>query len=93
MGVQLGQKRVRQIGRVALTYAGSVKNPPATQEIWLDPWIMKILWRGKWQPTPGFLPGESQEQKYSPGGHKALDMTQLLALSHVKYMANWEAAV
>ena len=28
-----------------------------------DPWIGKILWRRKWQPTPGFLPGESHEQR------------------------------
>ena len=24
-----------------------------------DPWVRKIPWRGKWQPTPVFLPGES----------------------------------
>ena len=23
-----------------------------------DPWVGKIPWRGKWQPTPVFLPGE-----------------------------------
>ena len=26
-----------------------------------DPWVEKIPWRRKWQPTPGFLPGESQD--------------------------------
>ena len=35
-----------------------------------DPWLGKIPWRRVWQPTPGFLPGEAQEQKslvgYSP---------------------------
>ena len=25
----------------------------------LDPWVEKIHWRRKWQPTPVFLPGES----------------------------------
>ena len=25
----------------------------------LDPWVEKIPWRRKWQPTPVFLPGES----------------------------------
>ena len=25
-----------------------------------DPWVGKIPWRRKWQPTPVFLPGESQ---------------------------------
>ena len=23
-----------------------------------DPWVWKIPWRRKWQPTPVFLPGE-----------------------------------
>ena len=27
-----------------------------------DPWVRKILWRRAWQPTPVFLPGESQGQ-------------------------------
>ena len=25
---------------------------------WFDPWVRKIPWGGKWQPTPVFLPGE-----------------------------------
>ena len=29
---------------------------------WFDPWVGKILWRRKWQPTPVFLPGESHGQ-------------------------------
>ena len=37
-----------------------------------DPWVRKILWRRKWQPTPVFLPGKSQGQRslagYSPRG-------------------------
>ena len=35
-----------------------------------DPWVRKIPWRRKWQPTPVFLPGESHGQRslagYSP---------------------------
>jgi len=35
-----------------------------------DPWVRKIPWRRAWQPTPGFLPGESHGQRnlvgYSP---------------------------
>ena len=35
-----------------------------------DPWIGKIPWRRKWQPTPVFFPGESHGQRslvgYSP---------------------------
>ena len=32
-----------------------------------DPWIGKIPWRRKWQPTPVFLPGESHEQRSLAG--------------------------
>ena len=39
-----------------------------------DPWVGKIPWRGKWQPTPVFLPGEFHGQRSlvgcSPRGHK-----------------------
>ena len=40
-----------------------------------DPWVRKIPWRRKWQPTPVFLPGESHRQRilvgYSPWSHKS----------------------
>ena len=39
-------------------------------------------WRRKWQPTPGFLSGESHGQRsmvgHSPWGRKELDMTKWL---------------
>ena len=39
-----------------------------------DPWVRKILWRRKWQPSPVLLPGKSREQSrlvgYSPWNHK-----------------------
>ena len=39
-----------------------------------DPWVRKIPWRRKWQPTPVFLPGESHGQRslaaYSPQGRR-----------------------
>ena len=43
----------------------------------LNPWIGKIPWRRKWQPTPVFLPGKSHGQRslagYSPWGRKESD--------------------
>ena len=27
-----------------------------------DPWVRKIPWRGKWQPTPVFLPGNPKDR-------------------------------
>ena len=52
-----------------------VKNPPAKcKRVGFDPWVRKIPWRRKWQPTPVFLPGKSHGQRslvgYSPWGHK-----------------------
>ena len=48
--------------------------------MWFDPWVGKIPWRRAQEPTPGFLPGESQGQRslagYSPQGCKELDMTE-----------------
>ena len=44
------------------------------QEAWVHPWVWKIPWSRKWQPTPAFLPGESHGQKslagYSPWGRR-----------------------
>ena len=40
----------------------------------LDPWVGKLPWRRKWQPTPVFLPGKSDGQRSLVGcsswGHK-----------------------
>ena len=45
-----------------------------------DPWVEKISWRRKWQPTLIFLPGESHGQRslagYSPWGCKESDMAE-----------------
>jgi len=45
-----------------------------------DPWMGKIPWRRKWQPTPVFLPEKSSGQRslvgYSPWGHKESDTTE-----------------
>ena len=47
-----------------------------------NPWVGKIPWSRKWQPTLVPLPGKSHEQRsvvsYSPWGRKELDMTERL---------------
>ena len=45
----------RQQGCTRSPGAQSVKNLPAMQETGFDPWIRKIPWRRKWQPTPVVL--------------------------------------
>ena len=45
-----------------------------------NPWVGKIPWRRKWQPTPVLLPGKSHGWRslvaYSPWGHKESDTTE-----------------
>ena len=57
---------------------GAIGKEPACQYRRLkrpgfDPWVRKIPWRRKWQPTPVFLPGEPHGQRslagHSPGDH------------------------
>ena len=49
-----------------------VKNPPAKAGDRFNPWVGKIPWGRKWQPTPVFLPGESHGRRslvgYNPRG-------------------------
>ena len=60
-----------------------VKNPSAKagdMRLGFNPWVRKIPWRRRWQPSPVFLPRESHGQRslvgYSPWGHKESDTTQ-----------------
>ena len=52
------------------------------QETRVDPWVGKIPWRRKWQPTPIFLPGEFHGQKslsgYCPWSLKESDTAERL---------------
>ena len=48
-------------------------------------------WRGKWQPTPVFLPGEFHGQRslegFSPWGHREPDTTEWLG-THTSFRRN-----
>jgi len=48
---------------------------------WFNPYVGKIPWRRKWQPTPVFFPGKSHGQRslmgYSPWDLKESDMTKV----------------
>ena len=60
--------------------AQTEKNLLAMQETGCDPWVGKNPWRRAWQPTPVFLPGESQGWQSLVGcrlwGHTELDTTE-----------------
>ena len=64
---------------------GSDSKESAMQETKFNPWVRKIPWRRKWQPTPVFLCRESHEQRnlvgWSPWGYKELDTTEQLHFS------------
>ena len=40
-----------------------VKDPPANAGDTWDPWVRKIFWNRKWQPTPVFLPGNPTDRE------------------------------
>ena len=63
-----------------------VKNLPANAgdvRCGFDSWVRKIPWRRAWQPTPVFLPGESNGRGagFSPRGHKESDTTEAKLLN------------
>ena len=55
-----------------------------------DPWVWRIPWSRKGQPTPIFLPGKSHGQKSlgecSPWGCKELDMTDCACMQQQNAM-------
>ena len=78
----------------AALVAQTVKKLPAMQGC--DPWVGKIPWRRKWQPTPVFLPGKSHGQRslagYSPWTLKESDTTEKLR-ELVMDREAWPAAI
>ena len=75
------------------TLAQRLKHLPAMRRPGFDPWVRKIPWRRKWQPTPVLLPRKSHGQRslvgYSLWGRKELDMTERLhsLTSHKNFFA------
>ena len=80
---------INKIGNISLIgrdsqVAQTVKNLPVMQETQVQP--QKIPWRREWPPTPVFLSGKFHGlslEGCSPWGHKELDTTEGLTLSHV----------
>jgi len=54
-----------------------------------NPWVGKTPWRGKWQPTPVFLPGKSLQERslvgYSSLGCKESNTTDKMYLIFEKF--------
>ena len=62
--------------------AQTVKRLPTMRETRFDPWVGKIPWRRKRQPTTVFMPGKSHGRGslggYTPWGSKESDTTERL---------------
>ena len=60
-----------------------------------DPWVGKIPWRRKWQPTPVFLPGKSHGRRslvgYSPRGRQRVEHDWATSL-HFKITADGDCS-
>ena len=77
-------------------FPGSASGKEPTCQYWRHkryrfyPWVRKIPWRRKWQPTPVFLPGESHRLRrlvgYSPQAHKELDTAEVTWHTHTQKM-------
>ena len=69
-----------QIEREKVGFLGGTSDKESTcqcrklKRCWFNPWVGKISWRRKWQPTPVFSPGKSHGQRslagYSPWDRK-----------------------
>ena len=61
---------IRRLSGGVVFNCGSGGKEPACRgrRCGFDPWVRKIPWRRKWQPTPVFLPRKSPEQRSLPGG-------------------------
>jgi len=59
-----------QITYVSTLWLSGKESTWGAGEQQFNPWVRKIPWKKKWQPTPVFLPGKSHGQRnlvgYSP---------------------------
>ena len=83
--------RLQAISRPGKHGGGTQTKPSGLVDVGNSDCSLTHLWSPnrvktwEWQPTPVFLPGESQGQRglvgYSPWGHKELDVTEQLTLT------------
>ena len=88
----LGHKELNMPEQLSLYFLGTSKVAPVVKNLPADagdPGLIPGLgrsWRGSWQPTPVFLPGESHGLRnlagYSPQGHTELDMIEATGHAH-----------
>ena len=68
-----------------LGFPGGSEGKAFARNARFDPWVGKIPWRRKWQPTPVLLPRKFHGWRslvgYNPWGHKESDTTEWLHFS------------
>ena len=80
-GVAQSWTRLKRLSSISSSQvAQRLKCLPLMWRPGFNPWVGKIPWRRKWQPTPVFLPGESHGWRslvgYSPWGPKESDTNE-----------------
>ena len=65
----------------------SIFAPTSMKSLNLDPWVRKIPWRRKSQPTPVFLPGKSHGQRSFHG----VTMNRTRLSRHILYLLRCQA--
>ena len=83
--VAKSQTRLKWLSRHALSFMGlpwwlsGKESSCQNKRCRFDPWVGKIPWRRRWQPTPVFLPRKSHRQRSlvgsSPWGCKGVSTT------------------
>ena len=77
------KKKKRKKERICLQCGRPGFNP----QVRFHPWVRKVFWRRKWQPTPVLLLGKSNGRNslvgYSPRDHRESDTTKWLTLTHL----------
>ena len=79
VGVQICSKQLKHMAQVIASiglprWLSGKESTCQCRRLRFNPWVRKISWRRKWQPTPVLLPGKSHGQRslmgYSPWGWK-----------------------
>ena len=76
--IQLGQVSMNYLHPLLSGLPRWLTGKESTCQCEFHPWVGKLPWRRKWQPTPVFLPGEFHGQKslVGPCDHTEVDMIE-----------------
>ena len=77
-----------------LRWCSGIESTCQCRRCGFDPWVGKVPWRRKWQPTAIFFPGKFHRQEslvgYSPWGCKRVQHNWVTDHTHTQEMINTE---